>query len=212
MSRFDQQFATLARPGLLEQFGDEVIYSPLAGPPVAIQAIAGAERGQQEGLIERRTRDFQLSRADAPAPARGDSLVIDGQTWIVDEVRTLTPSFATLSAGRVDPTEWTHFVTVIRNEPTPGDHGDQEINELDDDYPILCRIAPQSEESVEDEMLSRGERRCVIFMDQRDDLITTDRLRDDAGNLYLIESFDWPELPSQPLRVTALLTSFQQSE
>ena len=85
MSIFESLFGGLAFPKLLEQTGDTITYSTVAGVSTSIQAIFNEQVG---ALDDKANAIFSIAGSDlASAPGKGDRITRNGTRWTVLEAR-----------------------------------------------------------------------------------------------------------------------------
>lgn len=88
MSRFDTIMANVGLPALRKQLGDDAVYTPPGGSPVATWAMMSASIelvGQYSPVAETR-KSAALPIADVPDPRVGAALVVNGSTYRVGQV------------------------------------------------------------------------------------------------------------------------------
>lgn len=88
MSRLDDIMTNVGLPALRKQLGDDAVYTPPGGSPVATWAMMSASMelvGQYSPVAEPRAT-AELPVADVPDPKIGASLVVNGSTYRVGQV------------------------------------------------------------------------------------------------------------------------------
>lgn len=88
MSRFDSIMTHVGLPALRKQIGDDAVYTPPGGEPVATWAMMGTSVelvGQYSPVAETR-KSAALPIADVPEPRVGASLVVNGVTYRVGQI------------------------------------------------------------------------------------------------------------------------------
>lgn len=209
MSQFANQFAPAAE-SLTDFHGDPVTYRETAAAEMwRISALVGAQRSVEQGRLRRFQREFRFIRDSTglDVPVREAIITYADQDWTIEEVVMLTETMATVLAGRLDTDSLTDSVSVLRNVPTKGVHGDQELN-----FELLRASVPCLIEELEDETEDDDEgfahfarRRCVVTLQTDADITSRDRLQTDDGTVYAIESIDWDAV-DDAMQITAVIT------
>lgn len=112
-SELDNLVAAHVRPTLLAQLGQEATYTPAAGVAKAVRVILTDGPGRQT----REESDGQSLRANAnawlstdaaegiPAPVEGDTLTIDGRTFVVTAILATVGGMAQLTIEQAESTQ-----------------------------------------------------------------------------------------------------------
>ena len=119
MSRFDTDFAAVGLPGLMFQFGQPAVYSPINGPEVSLtKVIISPERMEQEdhsGLkLNMRKCEATISRD--PDSADGGvadvteraTVTFNNETWPITSIVEETDAYTIVALERSEGVEHAH--------------------------------------------------------------------------------------------------------
>lgn len=215
-SPFDEAFAVV-RPALVELFARPVTYLPVgARRGFLLRASLTAEQPVEEGRLRRLTREARIGRDQLEAlqgrdrPERFAGLLVDGCRWSIDEVTRLTPAFATVLLGRLDPASLPDRVSLERCLPVKDTHGAQESHWVAYAADLPALVAELEDDLAHEDDLHYDRQRLSVQIASRDDVLARDRVVTTGGDVLLIESLTFGELPSQPLTLDVIRSPFSR--